>query len=288
MTATGIFPGMGWGEYRAHPALNVSRLLEMGTSPLEYHWRLDHPQPDKPHFKKGRAFHTAFLEPELFEQSFIRSEYDAFRSNEAKAWRDEQEAGGKTVLSAADYGNALACASALRKRRNFKMMLEEWSPVFEASIITPSGRKGRTDMLCQQHSAMMDLKTTSARMTQGDWAREVSKWSYHIRAAWYFLIASEVVPGVQWKHFFHLVVSTEAPYPAAIFRLEDDAIAQGGQEILALLDLLKRCQDSGRYPDRSETVLPVGLPAWHRPEFCSPPKPSFIQPVQPYPFKRPL
>lgn len=52
--------------YRAHPALNWSRLKVLDRSPLHYRHALHNPRSDTPSLSLGRAFHAALLEPDRY------------------------------------------------------------------------------------------------------------------------------------------------------------------------------------------------------------------------------
>lgn len=83
---TSIRYDMPASEYHADPALSQSTLKKIARSPQHLQWYLNNPDPDKPHYEKGRALHSAILEPEIFENQYVILPDIAKRSNKEKAF----------------------------------------------------------------------------------------------------------------------------------------------------------------------------------------------------------
>jgi len=93
------YDGMPDHAYHASAGISKHGLDAIARSPLDYVMGKLHPRSSTPAMALGTALHTLLLEPERFADQFVPAEYTSFRSKEAKAWKAEVEAAGKTVLA---------------------------------------------------------------------------------------------------------------------------------------------------------------------------------------------
>jgi hypothetical protein len=107
-------------EYHADPCpepslscTGIKRLLEdrFGGCPANFKYLLDHPQPFKQAWNFGKAAHRVLLGK---GEEIVISPYDEFRTKEAKAFRDETRASGKTLMKASEMVHVEAMATAAR------------------------------------------------------------------------------------------------------------------------------------------------------------------------------
>lgn len=121
------------------------------------------------HFRLGRAGHLLLLEPEKFKAAIsIRpSQFDSWRSKDAKTWRAVEQRRGKTVLDSTEYENVVGVANALRGHAVHRDGILDGN--IEASIIFRDRKTGlwvksRPDAIPASANMLVDLKiVTDAR-----------------------------------------------------------------------------------------------------------------------------
>src|SRR5260221_10872140 len=113
-----------FSKYLATPGINWSTLKEMGRSPLHYKFRLSHPREDSTELARGRAVHTATLEPDLFEKEYVV--YPG-KTRRGKKWDEFEVTYGAayTILKQDERDKAMLCAEAIRKHPEASALLSE-------------------------------------------------------------------------------------------------------------------------------------------------------------------
>jgi hypothetical protein len=89
--------------YHAHDAVSSTRLNVFHNSPLAYFEQYvtkTTPPVDKWEFDFGQAFHALVEGEEAFQRYVVPMKFDDFRTNAARAWRDEMKVANKLILTA--------------------------------------------------------------------------------------------------------------------------------------------------------------------------------------------
>ncbi|MCF6304383.1 MAG: PD-(D/E)XK nuclease-like domain-containing protein [Rhodobacteraceae bacterium] len=150
------------------PCISSSGLRDIMKAP-QYFWRFSNLNPDayprkvSPAMTFGRAAHAVLLGDEVFEDKFVVSHYDSFRSKEAKDWRADMIKFGKEVLTAADMVHINEMSKNLNNEPIIQAGLLEGDT--EVSMIwqdreTGVWLKARPDLL-PSSGFTSDLKTTT-------------------------------------------------------------------------------------------------------------------------------
>jgi hypothetical protein len=213
---------------------NLRRCLEAnGGSPLHFHceWSGNpqqvQPDEEKAHFVLGRALHHYALGEKLFSENFaIRPTlWDSWRTNDAKAWRDAQQAAGRSVLTDDDANNLVGMVRALYandlvNRGILGGMIER--SIFWRDEETGLFIKVRPDAIPTVSGDFCDLKTTPS-VQYSALNNAVREYAYHQQAA---LVAEgcKRVLGVEFNSFTFLFVEKKPPYAIAPLVLKAPAL----------------------------------------------------------------
>lgn len=255
-------------EYDKLTAVNWSTLKHLSKTPAHYLEAITVGTDDSDALTRGRATHTACLEPEKFRSEFAvysgrraGKDWEAF----AAAHRD------RDILTESTYETVLATAKAVRGSEmarpyitggNFEVTLK-WGyespsvPGFESYRFDC---KARLDYVTRDSIA--DLKSTRDGSPSG-FAREVLRYEYHVQAAWY-VDAYKAVTGVELPYFM-VTVEAKAPHVVQVYEVPPDILQLGRARYRELLDTLSVCRRESRWPGYAETPMQLAFPRWARP-----------------------
>lgn len=251
---------MTFEEYQKLPEVNISKLLGLLVSPKEFLHRELNPPADTPAYRLGRLVHCATLEPLQLLKKFTVSIYPHFRSDEAKAWKEQEEASGRTVITEKQFKTAEAMQHAIWNHAMAKRHVMEGEP--EATFVwkharTGLGLKGRLDLL---NGAIVDLKTAPDVIPR-KFGRDAGKYHYHTRMSYYhdgvYAETGESLPVVL------VVVQKKPPHDVVVFNIEKDELDQGRNVYENLIDRLQECRLTNYWPGIAEKdEIRLELPAW--------------------------
>lgn len=208
----------------------------------------------------GTAAHALFLQGlNLVE----RIEFDSYRTNAAKAARDDARARGMIPLKSAQYDAAMNVVEALEAFRAKTSLFTKGKA--EQTIVWDEGdhwARCRIDWLPDDAAApLLDLKTTSGLATVPGWGRTCFQFGADIQASMYPR-GCEFVRGEAPDGMLFVVVETSPPYAIRVFGLDRIAIDVGHAKAAAARAVWMQCMTAGAwpsYPLAPEWILP---PAW--------------------------
>lgn len=254
-----------FADYLAIDAVNWSLLRELRKSPKHYHHRATEPREDADVLRLGRAAHAAVFEPERFTV-----DYTVWTEGRraGKAWDQFETAAlarGVTVLTAAQYEKACRIRNAVNAHPVAAAYLRSAGEA-ERTITwtdpkTKRACKARLDWVTQQ--SIVDLKT-SRSIVERQFATAVATYGYHCQLAFY-RAGWKAVTGQELAAIL-IAVESEPPHDVAVFRLDDDALTAGAEEVAELLDKLKDCESAGQFPGRYPREVELQLPRWCFPD----------------------
>lgn len=274
-------------EYHSGPGVSKSHLdvisPDNGGCPLDYWDSYINPEPPERNetddMLLGTVFHTAVMEPDLFNAQYISVPEDApkrptARQREAKKpsldtlnaiewWDDfEKESAGKRIVSAEIISIAQDMATAVRRHpvasRLFKDGVAEQS-LFARDEETGLLIKCRPDWTTNG-GLMVDLKSTNDPSPAG-FAKSVVNFRYFVQAPWYLDIPRRLF-GEAPEHFIFVAVKKKRPYSLGIYYVEQDLIERGRAQYRKDLNLLARCIEHGQWPDYGTEAVPLTMPRW--------------------------
>jgi exodeoxyribonuclease VIII len=252
--------------YHAVVAASASRLKEFMRSPA--HLRvMDRFPKQSSAFALGEAFHACVLEPKRFHEDFVVAPDVDRRTTAGKAaWAEFVESsGGKTVLTAADYGAATSMAQAVEEHTTARDLIgglteRELSVFWKADW--PNGTipcKARIDGYNIEQRCIVDLKSTTDASRAG-FTKSVANFSYHIQAAWY--MAAMKRAGFDVEGMVFIAVEKEMPFAVACYQLDHDAITEGATQIARAIPVLIDCIARDNWPAYTELIETISLPRW--------------------------
>jgi hypothetical protein len=208
----------------------------------------------------GTAAHALFLEG---ENKIVRMPYTAYRSNEAKAARNEVLAAGLIPLKPPQYDAAMYVVEALEHFRNRTGLFTKGKP--EQTLIWDEGDlwcRCRVDWLPDDPAApLLDLKTTGGLATVSGWGKTCWQFGADLQGAMYPR-GCEFLRGEAPDGVLFVVVENDRPCAIRVFGLDPVAIEVGQTKAAAARAVWMQClhaQQWPGYPLQPEWLMP---PPW--------------------------
>ena len=261
----GLYTDISSKDYHAVNAVSSSRLKLLKKSPAHLRYELDNPSPQTDAMRLGEALHTAILEPDLFASNYAVAPKVDGRTKEGKQAKAEFELanGHKTIIDMEDYATCLAMHDSVRTHS------KAWALIQRAEMKEVSGFfndpltglfcKMRADAVCSSIGTMFDLKSTKDA-SRYEFERAIFQYGYHRQGAHY--IDGMAVLGIKVDHYAIIAIEKTAPFCVAVYRLQNDVIELGRKENIQLMDIWKKCQDSGDWSGYPDHITDIAIPAW--------------------------
>lgn len=250
-------------------AVSYSTLKDFAPNPWRY--RRGIPPRESKALSAGTLLDTLLLSPETALDRYVVSPYDAYRSNEAKAWRDDVIASGKEPIKQADYDAAreLVCRQSGALKDYTQAPLEGAKRHVGVFVTFPG-----TQQVVACHldivptldgdygGWLFDVKSTSTIDPEKYGKFEISRWRYHWQAALYRDVYNAAT-GEQRMRFGHIVIESEPPHENGIIELDESFLDRGRNGYSAALSRYIECQRENKWPSPYDNgpVLAVA-PAW--------------------------
>lgn len=267
-------PKMTEEEYRAHPGVNKSTLWELRKSPAHYKYVLDHPNPDTPALKFGRAIHMAILQPDDFSRHYVLAPNVDRRSKSGRELYDQfmQTHAGKELITQDDYDQILGMYDSVWNDPAASALLtgcEYETPLFWVDETTGIECKCRLDAHKAERkivlngnkratakATIIDLKSCADASTDA-FIKDAIRYGYDVQCAHYIrgYKANYDVDSVEW---YFLAVEKKPPYAVNVVHAVDAFIDRGTWQLFDLMDKLAECRQTDKWPGYGlhELVLP--------------------------------
>lgn len=237
------------GDCAAGPSISSSGLRTIFNESPKHYWKDSYLNPHRAEEKTseafilGRAAHHLLLGEDAFSTLFIvrPDKWDSWRTNEAKAWRADQEAEGRTVLLASQLEQIRGMARALADEPLVQAGILNGK--IEQSLIWKDKKTGvwlksRPDAIPNDSGDFCDLKTSANFGFDLD--RDVSKFRYDVQAALTGMAMREVL-GREMESFSFCFVEKEPPHSVEILTLLKEDIALAEKDIRTAIDTFAWC-----------------------------------------------
>jgi exodeoxyribonuclease VIII len=250
-----IVHGLPFDDYLKRGDVSKSTLWTLHTkSPA--HCRVE--REPSPAMALGSATHCAILEPDAFEDRYVRGPDD----RRGLKWKEALDEHGEALLTAGDYDAALAIRDALAHNETIRALTgpDCWREVSafwrdETGLIV----RARPDAFHPRLRLMVDLKTTTDARA-GVWRKRVQDFGYHAQEALYTDGFRRC--GVEADGFVFIVVETSPPYAHCLFDLAPSAVAEGRAAMRQALDTFAACKAADHWPGYSTDVQSLDLPLY--------------------------
>jgi hypothetical protein len=243
--------------------VSKSLLWAFNQSPYKWAYGARESSGATPAMELGSLIHCMALTPHLLDSEYIVSGYDAFRTNESKAWKEDQEAQGISVITAKTWGIAHAATKELKAQWLYPTNISPEVAVF--GEIDGVEIKGMIDIVPTLDSpdadSLFDLKTTASIDSEDALQRLIINRGYHWQAALYLDLYNAATGGNR-DSFVFIFLETSSPYETAFVRITTDFIEQGRKEYRKALARWKTCVELGNFPKKIEGMTIIDIPTW--------------------------
>jgi hypothetical protein len=247
--------------------VSKSLLWQFGKSP----WKWAHQVASQPTaaMNLGSVVHAITLEPDKVSEVFVVSEYDSFRTKEAREWRDQKAAEGLIVLSEKDYLAAAAMAHRATEELHRALGGDHVNYFVEQEVtgsingvdvcglidveVVPTDKAGVT---------LWDLKTCSSIGDERSLQRTIFDFGYHVQAALYCDLQSA---DTEFEPTFGFIfVETSVPYETTHIILDRDCILAGRAKYMELINKWAQLRDKplDEWPGSVERGIVMEPPSW--------------------------
>ena len=258
-------------DYHATDAVGNSVLSDLKDSPAHC-WAL-HINPLRPKreptaaMRLGTLTHTAILEPDDVRRRYVVRPSDINpRTKAGQEWESAQV--GLEVITADEWLMVDAQRAAVQQSEDLRALLSSGNAelsAFATDKATGLRVKCRPDWLHftgPNRVRVLDLKTTTD-ITLDSVERSVATFGYHRQQAHYTRVLEAI--GLTVEDFVFGFVTKTYPFFALPYRLDDETVAQGHEEVGELLSLYSACLRNNHWPLASG-IQTAGLPRWARRE----------------------
>ena len=255
-------------EYHGHKSsLSHSGLIKILKTPAHYQAYLNGEKKQTPAMAFGSAFHTAVLEPSVFESEYIVAPNVDKRTKAGKVqWEEFKEmANGKKLIDESDREKLMRMNDAVLAHPEAAKILS--SGIAELSGFWENVRgfmcKIRPDWL-PGNGVIVDLKSCDDA-SEYAFSRACSNFGYHIQSAFYLDGATEITGQIH-DTFVFIAVEKEPPYAVAVYYASNDMVAAGREGVEKALNIYHECITKNEWPGYPSEAKELNLPYWHKGE----------------------
>lgn len=270
ITEAGVYD-MPADEYHADPvpcgslSSSGARRLLPPSCPALFRYEQDNAPPAKKTFDFGHAAHMLVLGagPEI-----ERIDAADWRTDKAKAKRDEAYEHGAVPLLTADYAHVQGMADALLRDDLARVLLNPDHGRAEQAIFwqdadTDIWRRALIDWLptvSYGPPTVVDYKT-GVSADPAAIRKSVHRYGYHQQAPWY-LEAVESIGYPDDTAFKFIFQEKTPPYVITVVELDGAAMRIGHARNRRAIEIYRDCAAAGVWPGHSTDIETISLPAW--------------------------
>lgn len=219
-------------------------------------------QPRKAAFEFGKAVHALLFDDQEEISRLVISPYDSFRTNEAKAWKQEQYDEGRTIITEDDFSAIKSMHDALAAEAGVPELLTAGEP--EKSMIWKDAETGiwlksRPDRI-PTDGVLADLKTCASadpHILNGD----IIKRGYHMQLA-LAADALKILTGQEVTDAWLVFVEKTPPFAVTTVRLGDELMDLGKRQCRRALRKFADCLKDNDWPAYVEGPITLHGPKW--------------------------
>lgn len=261
LAASGVFvTGMPSADYHAYPAASKSGLDLIDRSPAHYRYR--EPREATRAMEIGTAIHTALLEPDRFAAEYVllRNISDR-RASEYKQATKEHPSECVLVSHEADHVAGMQESVYANERAADVLRLTGYRELSAFATDPDTGEliKCRFDILTDSGIAVDLKKTRDARPEK--FSRSVYDYRYHVQDAFYRHVY-RTITGQELAEFLILAVEENMPHISQVYRLDDEAVAEGERQWRRNLAEYSEAKKSGNWRGYVIESELLSLPTW--------------------------
>ena len=247
-----------------HPHISSTDIKTVAKTSV-LHWAMKQGLPKKkptPAMTMGAAVHGMISEPH--KALFVRGLPNRLKRKEWAKMEEEAAAKGQTLLTEAEFDEARRISdTAIETCDELRAALSLKDLAVEASIFTKCSYSGmntkiRPDMMSLETKTMWDIKTTTDNTPTG-FAREISKWSYDLQAAYYLWNAQNANLDIQ--HFKFFAVDKETGI-CVTYDLSELYLASAKERMFKVMDQLIEADETQKLTTGWDQTVTIHLPTY--------------------------
>lgn len=277
----GVFYDMPAEEYHAVEAFSASGMRELARSAWHYKNRL--PVEPTRAMLNGTLAHCAVLEPGALSARYIVTPDDAPKKPTKAQWAAakpspasvaamewwtgfQKTAGTREIVAADDYAITQMQIKALQDVPEIAVLLREAKTEVSVFWVDPDTGvycKARPDLVQKTGAARVrlgDLKAVADDTPEG-FARAVARFGHH-RQQVHYKRGVELAMDVVVEDFVFVAVSAAPPVLAVPYRLVQEVIDQGEEEVSELTAFYADCIRNNSWPAYTPGERMIDLPKW--------------------------
>jgi exodeoxyribonuclease VIII len=256
-------------EYHANKAISKSKLDAARKSGKHlYDMLYGPPRESTTAFDLGTVLHASALPGENPDETAVRMP-DGMKKTTKEGIAFKKEHQGKIILSPADAYLIDQMMASLREHPfsaslvNGELKGKSEQSFFSTDSETGLETKARPDFILDDHSLIIDLKTTRDASPRG-FQRSVAEYRYFVQAA-HYLDVVEGATGRRPEAFLFIAVEKTRPFSTSVYMADQTMIDLGKQHAREDLDNIAKWMAEDHYPGYSERVEEISLPKWMLP-----------------------
>jgi len=258
-------------EYHRWHAVSNSWLNLLLASPAHLRYALEHPQDETDSLRVGKAVHRAVLEPERFDELYIRGPAGNWTHVGPKAEVASLRARFPKgiVLKPDEYDQIIAARDAIQEHPLASKLLDNPEYGYEVSACwqysDAAGElkcKARADILRPDLGTIVDIKTVQSAAPHA-FGASMYRYGYVRQAAFYLDSFNAVFdpPHTVFESFAFIVIE-KGPNLVAVYEVKPDDLARARLQYQRLLALYAECAYTNRWPGYPEEIRYIDLPDW--------------------------
>jgi len=243
--------------YRNHPAINISSLKAFSRSPAHALVGFEEEKENSDAMAIGSLLdHKILGTPYLW----TTSPFDDYRTKDARAWRDDQEARGVTVFKQEQLETVNKMVEAVRAHPFASRLFAEpgRAQVGIFGEFESCERKGLIDWLPDKLPVIVDLKKTRDASRHG-FRRQMGQLRYDVQAAYYRDLYRDITGETRaWQW---VCVEDQAPYAVAVYQLGIESLDKASATWQSWIRQWIACEDTDSWPGyNGDTIVAIESP----------------------------
>lgn len=205
----------------------------------------------------GIILHRALLEPDTYRDAFhVRPPKLSFSTKAGKQWRDEHK--DKPIINSTEEKQITRMVSSVWTHSTAKRLLTNARTEQSLFAEDTEGvlRKCRIDALTPG-TTIPDIKTVEIANLKL-FERQVSKYRYHVQAAYYLDICKLL--GIPKRDWFNILIEKQPPYATRCFQMYEEVVTAGRRIYQGHLQTWRNCLETDIWPAWGNDFEYVGLP----------------------------
>lgn len=198
----------------------------------------------------------------------VTVDYDAFRTNEAKAERDTIEESGRIAVSQNEASKFDDAKNAItRQISNLLPVYYDAPHMTELSVMYNFNGvecQSRYDWISPEYGLIIDLKKTNDASRENI-ERQIANYSYDVQDRMYTYAAEKAWPEIDWTFLF-IFFENNAPHHVHIGPIAPPAQETGEAKALIASEQWRACLDKGaaveNWPDYGYSEDGFSVPFW--------------------------